>query len=158
MTTILADVRRRVMVAESNISMGETDRFRTHKVRYCRGAMLATAGDAAIGAIFERWFAQGEDMRDRGALKTLMSRDEDDSFEAIVMRADGLWYYATPFPIRIIDRYYAIGSGAHAALAAIETMRRLKKPVDPVLAVTIACKVDPASRGPVRSYVLGGRP
>lgn len=158
MTTILADVRRRVMVAESNVAVGECSRLVACKVFRLRGALVATSGDAASGEIFMRWYASGERQDDAKAVTRLMTRDEDFMFDALVLRADGLWHYDCPFPTRVENKYYAIGSGAPAALAAIETMRRLRKTVDPVLAVKIACEVDPNSRGPVRSYALGGRP
>lgn len=54
MTTILADARRRLMIAESNVTIGESSRLVARKVFRLRGALVGTSGDAASGEIFMR--------------------------------------------------------------------------------------------------------
>ena len=158
MTTIVASVPQRLMAADTNIVVGEA-RFRASKIQRINGALVATSGDYDTGEIFIAWLSAGASLDDKKALKRLMSTDEEHDFGALVLTPEGeLLHYCSPFPSSVSDPYFAIGSGAAAALASIATMQRLGVFVDVPLAVEMACEVDPNSRGPVEVLLLNNKP
>lgn len=73
----------------------------------------------------------------------------DGAFSAMELNERGIWlwdYRLKPFAAGI-DRH-AIGSGAMAALAALEMG------ADAKTAIEIACRIDPNSEGPIQSETL----
>lgn len=76
--------------------------------------------------------------------------DEADAEVTVLeLRKDGLWVYeGCIIPAKIKNDYYAIGTGAAYAIAA---MRLGHTPTE---AVALACEFDPGSRGPVDTLHL----
>jgi ATP-dependent protease HslVU (ClpYQ) peptidase subunit len=140
MTTVLADVRFGLMVADSNI----TDTHKAWKIRKVYrigGSLVGMAGNAEEFLPFLVWCRAGM-QEDPPKLKTL---------EALILSSAGLLHYSmSTLPIRIGSGRHAIGSGSMAALAVYEALGFC----DPRRAVHIACKHDAGSRGPVRVYKL----
>lgn len=140
MTTILADFRLGLVVADSNI----TDACRvwkTRKVFRAKGALVGIAGLAENFLPFMVWCRSGmEDPPPKVA-----------GLEALILSEAGLLFFsASTRPIRIDDGRHAIGTGAMAAMAAHEALGY----TDPKRAVQIVCRHDAGSRGPVRTYRL----
>lgn len=103
--------------------------------------LVGYCGEVHAALVFIEWLKNNE------------SRKPDlsnESFEAIVIAETGrvtIWS-ASLVPWRPRGEFFAIGSGAKAALGA---MHAGKGAID---AVKIACKIDPYTRGPVHSLRL----
>lgn len=140
MTTIVADFRLGVMVADSSISDGDRV-WVGRKVYRHRGAIIGFSGDVDESIEFMRWW--------RGGCKTKLPRFSHS--DALVLSESGLLHFAcscTGIPVR--SGIEAIGSGAKAAICAYEALAF----TDPVTAVKLVCKHDAGSRAPVRVYRL----
>jgi ATP-dependent protease HslVU (ClpYQ) peptidase subunit len=67
----------------------------------------------------------------------------------LVLNSTGLFVYAGTFhPDAVTDEHYAIGTGAHAALAAMRCGKTAEE------AVEIACDIDTNSGPPVQTHML----
>jgi hypothetical protein len=140
MTTILADVRFGVMVAESNISDGDRVWFGP-KVRRVKGALVGLAGNVDEATWFLDWWKRGMPNE----------RHRFSHSNALVLTSTGLLSFNyTCVPETIKGGREAIGTGAKAAMCAYEALGF----ADPKKAVQIVCKHDAGSRGPVRVYRL----
>lgn len=142
MTTILADRRAGVMVADSNMTNGDR-RWVQRKVHRLRGALVGFAGSEPEFEGFMAWF--------RGGMQDVPEFLFADS-EALVLRADGLFFFDNNYTElhRIEAGREAIGTGGKGAMCAYEALRF----TDPARAVRIACRHDSDSRPPVRTYRL----
>jgi hypothetical protein len=68
------------------------------------------------------------------------------------LRSDGIWIYeSTIIPAKIKNDFYAIGTGAGYALAAMHLG------LSPAEAVKLACLYDTSSHEPVDAMTLSGR-
>ncbi len=144
MTTILADAKLGLMVADSNmIDEDAGRRWSVRKVKRLRGALLACAGDVMQGNYFIDWWKEGAETEPKFKF---------DESAALVLDDSGLYLFdaTTPMLTRVPSGREAIGTGAIAAMAAYEAL----KWKDPRRAVTIACKHDRNSAPPVRLYRL----
>lgn len=79
--------------------------------------LAGCSGNAAQIAEMVQWLRDGEDPQTLPATQ----RDPKECVSALVVRADGsLWQYeSTAFPILILDKKWAIGSGRDFATAAM---------------------------------------
>ena len=140
MTTLLADAKLGVMVADSNVC--DDDRvWSGRKVWRIRGALVGLAGaDAEIQAFLD-WYRAGMD----GPVKMGESA-------ALILDGHGVHLFDANYerPQRIERGREAIGTGGKAAMCVHEALGFL----DPRKAVRIVCKHDAGSRGPVRVYSL----
>lgn len=141
MTTIAAD---RGMLAGDQKCTDDDKSFRTRKIRKVGEALVGAAGTGpAIGKFF-RWLESGKQEEPPKFAK-------DDELAALVVTPDGLFVYDTSCtPEEILDDFYAVGSGAQAALAAMHLG------CQPDQAVAIACKVDNNTGGQVDLLYLNG--
>lgn len=108
--------------------------------------ILATAGESSPGELFVEWFGSGKDVTDMRDTFVLGQAD----FQVLVLKRDGLYevdMYCKP--IKVLDKFYAVGSGAKAALAAMHMGADAKK------AVEIACRIDPYTAAPITTMSLG---
>lgn len=104
--------------------------------------IVATAGESSPGMVFLDWFGTGKEPPDR-----LIDGEAD--FTCLVLQQDGLYEYdAWCRGIKIEDEFYAIGSGAKAALGAMQMGASAAR------AVEVACKIDPYSGPPITSMRL----
>lgn len=141
MTTVIADARLGVMVADSNVSDGERCGS-MRKVWRIRGALVGCAGNLCDIEPFVQWVRDGADH---------LTRPRTPHLSALVLADDGLRHFvASDPPILVQSGREAIGSGAMAVLAVHEALDFS----DPARAVRIVCKHDAGSRGPVRTYRL----
>jgi hypothetical protein len=141
MTTIAADARRGLMACDSMTSTADSW-WPSTKVHRAAGALIGGAGEAASIRQFVAWYADGQRMP-----KPKIS----DNFCALVMSAEGLFYWASNLVPEPIERgFHAIGSGGNAALGALLAGASVQK------AVQIACEIDTSSGGEVVLHKLKG--
>jgi hypothetical protein len=144
-TTILADARLGVIVADSCVS--DDDRvWSVRKVVRSRGALIATAGDILQGRTFCAWWASGATEPPDFAF---------DDAEALVLDDSGLYVFDdNQLGLeRVPCGRETIGTGGKTAIAVYEALRWQ----NPRRAVALACKYDKGSRPPVRVYKLRER-
>lgn len=99
--------------------------------------IIATQGDGSAGLVFVDWYGSGKKP------PVVISHNLPD-FTCLVLRKGGLFEYdAYCRPYEITLPFYAIGSGANAALGAMHMG------ASAVQAVEIACQIDSYSMGPV---------
>ena len=111
--------------------------YRSPKIVSKKGAILATCGDTELGVLFYQWW---------GTRRKKPEFPEKADFEAVVLDKNGkLWHYdETLTPAEILEPFFSIGTGAHAALGALHAG------ASPEQAVEIACKIDNNSGLPVQ--------
>jgi len=99
--------------------------------------ILATQGETFSGMVFVDWFGTGKDMPE-----ILIHGDAE--FTVLILRRDGLYEVDRWCrPIKILEEFYAIGSGSKAAMAAMLMGASAAKAVD------VACKLDPYCAPPI---------
>ncbi len=99
--------------------------------------ILATAGDSSSGMVFVDWYGSGQPPPE------LLVTGEAD-FTVLILKRDGLYEVdAWCRPIKILDEFYAVGSGTKAALGAMHMGASAQR------AVEIACRIDPYSAPPI---------
>lgn len=102
--------------------------------------LIATAGENGPGELFVEQFSKR---------KLVRADFTDADFECLVLSSEGLLSYDKWCrPTRITEPFFAIGSGAKAALGAMHMG------ADATTAVEIACKIDPYTAAPVFSARL----
>ena len=138
MTTILASMKHRVMVADSHVSSGGSG-FKTQKIFRVNDKLVGFSGVLSHALKFIEWMKHGTPLN-----LAQSAKDGDTSFEALVMDGGFLYYYDQELvPATIDDPIYAIGSGSDYALGAIDAGATPKR------AVEIACARDDSSGGPI---------
>jgi hypothetical protein len=140
MTTIAAN--RKEMACDSRTSWDGGD-FCTvsDKVERIGDSLVGCCG--SVDAIFKflEWFRKRGDRPEFDA----------DGFTAVELNAKGMWLYAnSTYCSRVCDPFVTIGSGSMAAKAAMLCGH------SPAEAVSVACKCDKHSAGPVRTFSLKG--
>jgi 20S proteasome alpha/beta subunit len=142
-TTICANADIGMMAADSAL-LADPIVFSTPKLERIGDVIVGASGDAhACEAIF-RWV--------RAGMKTSRPRFKKDAeFEALMMMRDRRLLYLEPGgSINVIKRGFgAVGSGAPFAMGAMLSMVALGFTPDPRMAATIACDLDPNSKGPI---------
>jgi hypothetical protein len=144
MTTILADAKLGVMVADSSIS--NDDRvWSGKKVWRVRDALVGMAGQDNDRIAFLDWYRAG--MNGPVAIGEA---------SALILTPRGLFFMDANYaaPQRVEHGREAVGTGDKAAMCAYEALGWQ----DPARAVRIVCKHDSASRSPVRTYHLTRKP
>ncbi len=137
-TTILADFRLGVLVADSSVS--DADRVWSGCKTYRhKGAIYGFSGDVAQALLFMQW------VKGRGRPPKFSGSD------CLRLSSEGLFHFnGSTVAHPVAGGVEAIGSGGKAAICAYEALAW----TDPVQAVRIVCKHDAGSRGPVRVYRL----
>lgn len=150
MTTVIADLRYGVMVADSKISDGEV-KGTMQKIFVSPRAVIGIAGDTANAYEFVRWY---NDRRRRKPAP--LEKGHEDGWDALVWTLKGLEFWDDSMVpsdhsvnhTGVVKGVYAIGSGATAALAAIAAGCTAPE------AVAIACGIDDGSGFPVVTELL----
>lgn len=136
MTTIAASLRHKQIAADSMCS-GEGYFYLVDKIFQGEHSWFGAAGE---------WHQIQKFLHG-------MEKDEvDPDLEVTVLeiREDGLYMYdQTPVPFKINNEYYAIGSGAPYALAAMYLGK------SPAEAVEVAALFDPGTRAPIKTQDIG---
>jgi len=106
--------------------------------------LIGTAGDAYTSMVFVDWYGTQQPVPE-----TLVQGDVDRDFECLIVEDDGI-YTVDMFcrPIKVKEKFYAVGSGAKAALGAMHMG------ANAITAVQIACKVCPYCAPPIISKSL----
>jgi hypothetical protein len=101
-----------------------------------RNAIIGVAGSHVLGEQFIQWY---------GTRKKKPKFPPKAEFEALVLTEKGLYHFDEDFSVsKVVNEWFAIGSGAHAALGALYAGKTLEE------AVQISCKVDPWSGEPIQ--------
>lgn len=147
MTTIA--FRGGVMAADSCVSIeteaGGARKFKCEKLfrktigkgRAKRQVIMGLSGESSPGLLYLDWYGSDKD-------PPTQLIDGQADFSALILTVDGL-FEADAYcrPERIIEPFYAIGSGAKAALGAMHAGASARR------AVEIACRIDPFSSPPI---------
>lgn len=156
MTTIA--YRDGVIAADTCVSIsteaGGARKFRTEKLFRKRVKVkgrfeehiLGTAGEASPSLVFVDWYGSGKPAPEIFA-------DLGPDFTILIATPRGL-FEADAYcrPERVFESFYAIGSGAKAALGAMHAGANARQ------AVAIACKIDPYSAPPITFMSLQRKP
>lgn len=125
MTTIA--ISKEMMAADTQMDDGGTT-SNIRKVFRVNGDLIGFAGEVNEGLKFVEWYLTKDEEGEEIAL---------DNTSAVVLTKEGKIYtYESHLPIEILDPHYAIGSGAQAALVAMDQGH------DPIQAIKIASKRD----------------
>ena len=129
------------MAADSRVTVeteaGGIRHFRCEKLFRKGAAIIGTAGESAPGLVFLDWYGS-----QKAPPQKLIDGDAD--FTVLVLTPRGLFEFDKWCRgEKILEKFYAIGSGAKAALGAMHMGADARK------AVQIACKVDTLSSTPI---------
>lgn len=147
-----------IVAADSCVSLqteaGGSRKFQCEKIfrKICKGkdgkkypAIVALAGESSPGMVFLDWLGSGKEP----PRQLLIDASAD--FTALILTPQGLFEADAYCRLdKIIDPFYAIGSGAKAALGAMHAGATARA------AVAIACKIDPYSAPPILFMSLPG--
>lgn len=143
MTTICVSRALRMMAAESNELVGEPERRSrsTPKLYRARDYIVGCCGDSDQIDRFEQWLKRRDGKRPRG------------NYEALLLYRDGriTHFYGSARETEISEDYYAIGTGESFAVAALDALELMGLPLDPRIAVQVACRRDPGSAEPINA-------
>ena len=104
--------------------------------------ILATSGENFSGLLFVEWYGSGKERPE------LLVHGEAD-FSVLVLTREGLFEYDRwCVAEKVLNKVYAIGSGAKAAMGAMLAGTNARR------AVEIACEIDPYSAPPVVTMAL----
>jgi ATP-dependent protease HslVU (ClpYQ) peptidase subunit len=136
-TTIAARFSTREIAADSMCS-GDDSFYLVEKLRVGKTSIYGGCGDwDKILKMFQA-LEKGDDL------------DSDIDVTVLELRNDGIWIYeSTIIPARIKNDFWAIGTGANFAIAAMHLGKSPKE------AVEIACLYDTSSHAPIDHMKLG---
>lgn len=136
MTTICASRQHGEMAADTQVTAGNSS-FPAKKIVATQHGLVGAAGTCLDCTSFFKWV-------DAGMPDERPSLVDGDSFQALVLSHDGLFYVEEDLALQRIERdFHAIGSGGASALAAMICGKTPKR------AVEIASKVDACTGGPI---------
>ena len=128
------------MACDSLVSGGFTSASR--KIRKRNNCLVGYAGDWIAGEYFADYYLTDHDNKP--------NRDSDDDVELLVLKKSGIFLVDYRFrEVRICGTHYAIGSGAAAAMVAMNLG------LNAADAIREAIKVDDDTGGKVRVLRLG---
>ena len=138
MTTVIAT--RSAMAADSKVTTDDIH-YNAVKIFRVRSDIIGAAGDSIPIDKFLKWY--------RGGKKGDVDFKEGESFSAIVLTKAGLYHYENSTVGELMkDDYFAVGTGAMAALVAMDMG------ADIVQAVEAAIRRDGNSGGPIDVITL----
>lgn len=154
MTTIVCDVRAGVMASDSWVTHSSEAggsrrgigqklfRKRITEGRKTFDVIIGTAGESSPALLFVDWYGTGQE-------PPQMLRELGGDFTCLILTPRGL-FEADAYcrPESVLDPYWAIGSGAKAALAAMHCGKSA------VEAVRVAARIDPYTGGRIVSMSL----
>jgi hypothetical protein len=136
MTTVAASLDFMEIAADSMCS-GDDGHYLVEKLKRGKQSAFGAAGEWDKILKFYEAIEKGGEL------------DSDCDIEVLELRHDGLWVYeGTIIPARIKNRFYAIGTGAGYAIAAMHLGKSPKE------AVQIAALFDPGTGGPIDVITL----
>ena len=139
MTTIAAKASTGEIAADSMVS-GDDSFYLVEKLRRGENSIYGACGDWEKIVSFYQ------------ALESKSSPDSDTDVTVLELRSDGIWIYeSTIIPAKIKNDFWAIGTGANFAIAAMHLG------LTPAEAVKLACLYDTSSHEPIDVMTLSGR-
>ena len=131
MTTIAAKASTGEIAADSMVS-GDDSFYLVEKLRLGKTSLYGACGDWDKILKFYQVLEAGGDL------------DSDTDVTVLELRHDGIWIYeSTIIPAKIKNDFWAIGTGANYAIAAMHLG------LSPAEAVKIACMYDTSSHEPI---------
>lgn len=138
MTTIAARFSTKEIAADSMVS-GDDSFYLVQKLRRGKTSIYGACGD------WDKILKFYQVLEGAGDL------DSDTDVTVLELRNDGIWIYeSTIIPAKIKNDFWAIGTGANFAIAAMHLG------LSPKEAVKIACAYDTSSNEPIDSMNLEG--
>jgi len=136
MTTIIASVSQQSMASDSWGTIEPLPFALIKKIyRLKNGELLGFAGDVDNAYCFIDWCNKGFDLKNKPTFN-------EDRMIALILKKTHITLYTKSFiPLRLHNDFYAIGTGADAATAAMICGKSLKDSIE------VACKVDYAYSG-----------
>ena len=139
MTTIAAKASTGEIAADSMVS-GDDSFYLVEKLRKGQESIYGGCGDWDKLLKFYNSLESGADL------------DSDTDVTVLELRSDGIWIYeSTIIPAKIKNDFWAIGTGANFAIAAMHLG------LNPAEAVKLACLYDTSSHEPIDVMSLSGR-
>lgn len=139
MTTIAAKASTGEIAADSMVS-GDDSFYLVEKLRRGQESVYGGCGDWDKLLKFYNSLESGSDL------------DSDTDVTVLELRSDGIWIYeSTIIPAKIKNDFWAIGTGANFAIAAMHLG------LSPAEAVKLACLYDTSSHEPIDVMTLSGR-
>jgi hypothetical protein len=139
MTTIAARASTVEIAADSMVS-GDDSFYLVEKLRKGQESIYGGCGDWDKLLKFYNSLESGADL------------DSDTDVTVLELRSDGIWIYeSTIIPAKIKNDFWAIGTGANFAIAAMHLG------LTPAEAVKLACLYDTSSHEPIDVMSLSGR-
>lgn len=150
MTTIIADLKRKVLVADSRITTNSSlVQYAAEKLYRAGRSIYGEAGDVENGLKFRRWVLDGMPKKGRPSFGNFT----DDQFSILELDKDGIWLWDQTMSRQALkESEFAIGSGHKIALYV---MRVLGKSAEE--AIDEAAKIDIHTAGPVQVLHLKDR-
>lgn len=135
MTTLVAT--RQGVYSDSRCSFGPS-LFHSKKLFQIEGSVYAISGDIPDCLKFLEWVVE-KDTNDTPEFS------KEDSFDVLEVSPEGIFLWDGALcRMEVLDPFIAAGSGHMAAMAALHLGS------SPEVAIETACKVDPASGGPLQ--------
>jgi hypothetical protein len=139
MTTIAAKASTGEVAGDSMVS-GDDSFYLVTKIRRGKNSIYGGCGDWDKLLKFYNSLESGADL------------DSDTDVTVLELRSDGIWIYeSTIIPAKIKNDFWAIGTGANFAIAAMHLG------LNPAEAVKLACLYDTSSHEPIDVMSLSGR-
>lgn len=139
MTTIAAKASTGEIAADSMVS-GDDSFYLVEKLRRGENSVYGGCGDWDKLLTFYNSLESGSGL------------DSDTDVTVLELRSDGIWIYeSTIIPAKIKNDFWAIGTGANFAIAAMHLG------LSPAEAVKLACLYDTSSHEPIDVMTLSGR-
>jgi hypothetical protein len=139
MTTIAAKASTGEIAADSMVS-GDDSFYLVEKLRSGQTSVYGGCGDWDKLLTFYNSLESGSGL------------DSDTDVTVLELRSDGIWIYeSTIIPAKIKNDFWAIGTGANFAIAAMHLG------LTPAEAVKLACLYDTSSHEPIDVMTLSGR-
>jgi ATP-dependent protease HslVU (ClpYQ) peptidase subunit len=137
MTTIAARFSTLEIAADSMVS-GDDSFYLVEKLRKGKESIYGGCGD---------W---DKLLKFYQSLESSSDFDSEVDVTVLELRNDGIWIYeSTIIPAKIKNDFWAVGTGANYAIAAMHLGKSPKE------AVEIACLYDTSSNGPIDVLTLG---
>ena len=141
MTTIVGSQNK--LVSDSRVTTvsfnSDVKTYLAPKLYRKKDAIIGACGTNDAIEAFVKWYGS----------KKARPKFKGGEFEGLVLTKDGLYYFdETCARDKVLNPWFAVGSGSHAALGALHMGATLEE------SISVACKVDPASGEPVQIMTL----
>ncbi len=149
MTTIA--VRDGIMAGDTRSVWNQIIVGERQKIERVNGVLIGCAGSASDWLVFVDWYRCGVDLSALPEFRQYQGQDDAPNFDVLVLGPDGLTYWTQHFQPAPLDcPFWAIGSGAMAALAAMHMGATAAE------AIAVAAKVDMFTGGTIQVEKLDG--